>query len=675
MDAGSPAGAGAGGRAGDAQGATAVGDYPVYDKALSKCKAFLREFRSYEDVPDGAGAGAGAGAGPGSPDLGLLKSHKRMRHRYLELITDVARRTHRATTRINIDLDDVVVHGDAEFAADIALNTMRYLQLFAKAIDEIVEELRASAASSARLSSSGSSSSSSWSSSSGVAAVAAASDVIDGDDVADVLMKHRVQQVLLFKQRVGEELGTGLGAGAGGAGAQDGSRNLMGGAGAAEPVDEATRLARAEQQRREADAEARKFVLSMIPPALLRRYEVRVLPRADDQKHAMALRQVKANDLGKLVTIKAIVLRATDVKPHILVAAYTCDICGYELYQQVTSKTFSPLVKCTSPACVKNQTVGKINMQTRACRFQKYQEVKVQELPEQVPVGHIPRSMTIVCRGEVTRSVQPGDVVTVGGVFLPTPYTGYQAVKAGLSADTFLEAMQFTKTKKLDSAINQDGMGIITELSKDDSVYEKLAKSIAPEIFGHEDVKKALLLQLVGGMTRKQKDGMKTRGDLHMCLMGDPGVAKSQLLKHIAKLATRCVYTTGKGSSGVGLTAAVIRDPITQELTLEGGALVLADKGICCIVRRSRAGQSSRPSSPLTGAPCPCLFALCRTSSTRWTSATARRSTRSWSSRPSRSPRPASRPRSTRARPCSPRPTRVTAATTATLTATRTSRC
>ena len=96
-------------------------------------------------------------------------------------------------------------------------------------------------------------------------------------------------------------------------------------------------------------------------------------------------------------------------------------------------------------------------------------------------------------------------------------------------------------------------------------------------------MQKALLLQLVGGVTRKMKDGMKIRGDINICLMGDPGVAKSQLLKHIASVAPRGVYTTGKGSSGVGLTAAIVRDAVTQEMSLEGGALVLADMGICCI--------------------------------------------------------------------------------------------
>lgn len=117
----------------------------------------------------------------------------------------------------------------------------------------------------------------------------------------------------------------------------------------------------------------------------------------------------------------------------------------------------------------------------------------------------------------------------------------------------------------------------------DGDLLIRLAKSICPEIFGMDEVKQALLLLMMGGVTKHMNDGMKIRGCINVLLMGDPGVAKSQLLKHIANFAPRGIYTTGKGSSGVGLTAAVIKDTVTGELLLEGGALVLADTGICAI--------------------------------------------------------------------------------------------
>lgn len=189
---------------------------------------------------------------------------------------------------------------------------------------------------------------------------------------------------------------------------------------------------------------------------------------------------------------------------------------------------------------------------------------------DQVPVGHIPRSMTIHLYGPLTRTISPGDVVDISGVFLPTPYTGLRAMRAGLLQDTFLEAQFVRQMKKSynDLEMTEKTREELERLQEDEGIYHKLAQSIAPEIYGHEDVKKALLLLLVGGVTKNVGDGMKIRGDINVCLMGDPGVAKSQLLKYISKVAPRGIYTTGKGSSGVGLTAAVMRDPVTDEFVL-----------------------------------------------------------------------------------------------------------
>ncbi|MED6198117.1 Mcm2-7 hexameric complex component [Stylosanthes scabra] len=331
-----------------------------------------------------------------------------------------------------------------------------------------------------------------------------------------------------------------------------------------------------------------------MPPEIKRYYEVYI--KAPSKGRPYTIREVKASYIGQLVRISGIVTRCSDVKPLMKVAVYTCEDCGFEIYQEVTARVFMPLFECPSTRCKMNNNKGNLILQLRASKFLKFQEAKVQELAEHVPKGHIPRTMTVHFRGELTRKVAPGDVVELSGIFLPIPYTGFRAMRAGLVADTYLEAMSVTHFKKKyeEYELRGDEEEQIARLAEDGDIYNKLARSLAPEIFGHEDIKKALLLLLVGAPHRKLKDGMKIRGDLHICLMGDPGVAKSQLLKHIINVAPRGVYTTGRGSSGVGLTAAVQKDPVTNEMVLEGGALVLADMGICAIDEFDKMDESDR---------------------------------------------------------------------------------
>ncbi|KAH6691569.1 DNA replication licensing factor mcm7 [Plectosphaerella plurivora] len=324
------------------------------------------------------------------------------------------------------------------------------------------------------------------------------------------------------------------------------------------------------------------------PAELTRRYTLTFKPRsqtADHEAKSLSVREVRGDHLGHLITIRAIATRVSDVKPVVQVSAYVCDRCGCEIFQPVTDKQYGPLTLCPSEDCKMNQAKGQLSPSSRASKFLPFQEVKVQEMAEQVPIGQIPRSMSIMCFGSTVRKINPGDVVDVCGIFLPTPYTGFKAMRAGLLTDTYLEAHHITQHKKAYSEMIIDPKLVrrIEQFRQSGQVYELLAKSIAPEIFGHVDVKKALLLLLIGGVTKEVGDGMKIRGDINICLMGDPGVAKSQLLKYISKVAPRGVYTSGRGSSGVGLTAAVMRDPVTDEMVLEGGALVLADNGICCI--------------------------------------------------------------------------------------------
>ncbi|KAK4217046.1 DNA replication licensing factor mcm7 [Rhypophila decipiens] len=353
----------------------------------------------------------------------------------------------------------------------------------------------------------------------------------------------------------------------------------------------AARVKRNLSQEEAADREGDPLVAAadnMFPPELTRRYTLVFKPRTETPDHpvkALSVRQVRGDHLGSLITIRGIATRVSDVKPIVQVGAYTCDRCGCEIFQPVKDKQYAPLTICPSQDCKENQSKGQLQPSSRASKFLPFQEVKVQELAEQVPIGQIPRTLTVHCFGSLVRQINPGDIVDIAGVFLPTPYTGFKAMKAGLLTDTYIEAHHIRQHKKSyeDMEVDPLLMRRLQAFNQSGNLYDLLAKSIAPEIFGHLDVKKALLLLLVGGVTKEVGDGMRIRGDINICLMGDPGVAKSQLLKYISKVAPRGVYTSGRGSSGVGLTAAVMRDPVTDEMVLEGGALVLADNGICCI--------------------------------------------------------------------------------------------
>jgi len=325
-----------------------------------------------------------------------------------------------------------------------------------------------------------------------------------------------------------------------------------------------------------------------LPKSLIRRYDVLFIAPYSLIR-PISVRELRSNKVGHLVTIKGIVTRSSEVKPLLMCATYTCDQCGSETFQPLNgSDAFMPLERCISEECKQKNANGRLYFQTRASRFVKYQELKIQEHSDQVPVGNIPRTLHVLAKNDLTRQVFPGDHVAITGVFLPSLKAGFRQMVGGLISETYLDAHRIVKMNKNEESIMETDDECMTQeeteefLMSGENIYSKLASSIAPEIYGHEDLKKALLLLLVGGVDRSPA-GMKIRGNVNICMFGDPGVAKSQLLGFVNRMSSRSQYTTGRGASSVGLTAAVIKDPVTGEMVLEAGCLILADKGICCI--------------------------------------------------------------------------------------------
>lgn len=234
----------------------------------------------------------------------------------------------------------------------------------------------------------------------------------------------------------------------------------------------------------------------------------------------------------------------------------------------------------------------------RGHRYRNYQRITIQESPGTVPAGRLPRQKEVVMLWDLVDSVRPGDEVSLTGIYRNN-FDRSLNTKHGFPVfSTIIEANYVEKESDrfYSFGLTEDDVSKIRELAKDESVGDKIIKSIAPSIYGHHDIKTALALSMFGGEAKNPGGKHRVRGDINILIMGDPGTAKSQFLKYVEKTAHRAVFTTGQGASAVGLTASVQKDPITREWTLQGGALVLADQGTCLIDEFDKMNDQDRTS-------------------------------------------------------------------------------
>lgn len=293
------------------------------------------------------------------------------------------------------------------------------------------------------------------------------------------------------------------------------------------------------------------------------------------------LRALKSSFMGKLIMVEGIITRSSVIKQLLKVALFQCPRCGEKIKMEQTGTVLTMPPQCTNPDCARK---GFFRLIPEESTFVDWQMIQLQERPEELPPGQLPRSIECTLQGDIVDITRPGDRVYVVGILqAKQEFTSKGFRLATFSTGIEANYIEISEKGAEEIQITPEDEKAIKELSKDPLLYQKIFSSIAPSIYGYEEIKEAIAYQLAGGVTKIMPDGIKIRGDINILLVGDPGTAKSQLLQYIAKIAPRGIYTSGKGSTAAGLTATVIRDKNTNEFFLEAGALVISDKGIACI--------------------------------------------------------------------------------------------
>lgn len=341
------------------------------------------------------------------------------------------------------------------------------------------------------------------------------------------------------------------------------------------------------------------------------------------------IRSLHTDKVGRLLAVSGTVTRTSEVRPELIVGTFTCVECKTSIPDVEQQFRYTEPIMCRNPMC-QNRTQWELDVEKS--RFCDWQKVRIQENANEIPTGSMPRSIDVILRSEIVERAKAGDRCIFTGTCIVLPdvsQMGVPGVNAQIQRQTqpgsavegianqgvtglkslgvrdltyrtaFLACMVQSGDGRSDQSASiteeqEDAQTVLSGLTEQEreeleamvvstDIYPRLVRSMAPTMYGHEIIKKGILLQLMGGVHKQTKDGINLRGDINICIVGDPSTSKSQFLKYVVGFLPRAVYTSGKASSAAGLTAAVVRDEETGEFTIEAGALMLADNGICAI--------------------------------------------------------------------------------------------
>jgi replicative DNA helicase Mcm len=308
----------------------------------------------------------------------------------------------------------------------------------------------------------------------------------------------------------------------------------------------------------------------------------------------LPLRGLRAKHISSLVWSNGILVRCSTIRPKLEKATFICNLCGAQFdIPQLTSRIRVPKF-CTNKRC-KAKAQTDFRLLSKHSEFIDWQSVMIQEIPEDLPPGRIPRSVQGILTYDLVDYVKPGDRVKLMGIYKSVLA---QSTKSNNSTlfKTYFDINFIDPEDKIDDIIDltKEDKKKIEDLSKEPFVQKKIARSIAPDIYGREDLKMASALSLFAGTKKRKPGGGYKRGDIHVLFVGDPGTGKSEILKGAIEVSPRGLYTSGKGSTAVGLTAAVIKDTDTGQMNLEAGVVVLANGGVAAIDEFDKMDTSDR---------------------------------------------------------------------------------